>query len=69
MEESRGRVLGGSSQDSLDALPVNLEDGTLDPSGDTLLTYGRFAAGVLHAAGVDVDTMLPGEEVLHGIVD
>lgn len=64
-----GRVLGGSSADSLDALPVNLEDGSLSSSSDTLITYGRFAAGVLHAAGVDVDRMLPGEEVLHGIVD
>lgn len=64
-----GRVLGGSTADSLDALPVDLEDGGLNPASDTLITYGRFAAGVLHAAGVDVDTLLPGEEVLHGIVD
>jgi len=64
-----GRVLGGSSQDTLDALPVNLESGLLDPSSDQLITYGSFAAGVLHAAGIDASEYLPGEGVLHGIVD
>ena len=64
-----GRTLGGSSQDTLDALPVNLASGELDSSSDTVITYGRFAAGVLHATGVDTSAYLPGEEVLHGIVD
>ncbi len=64
-----GRTLGGSSQDTLDALPVNLASGQLDASSDTVITYGRFAAGVLHAAGIDTAEHLPGEEVLHGIVD
>ena len=53
----------------MDALPVNLASGAVDPSSDTVITHGRFAAGVLHAAGVDVAEHLPGEEVLHGIVD
>jgi len=64
-----GRTLGASSTDTLDALPVHLESGQADPSSDTVITYGRFAAGVLHAAGVDPSEHLPGEEVLHGIVD
>ena len=64
-----GRVLGGSSQDTLDAMPVNLDSGLLDSSSDDVITYGSFAAGVLHAAGIDASESLPGEGVLHGIVD
>ena len=64
-----GRVLGGTTTSTLDALPVNLESGQVDESRDTVITYGRFAAGVLHAAGVDTGVYMPDEEVLHGIVD
>lgn len=64
-----GRVLGGTTTSTLDALPVNLESGQVDESRDTVITYGRFAAGVLHAAGVDTSVYMPDEEVLHGIVD
>ena len=63
-----GRVLGGSSEDTLEALPVDLNDGTVDTAGSTL-NYERFVAGVLHAAGIETTEYLPNVEVLHGIVD
>ena len=66
---SGGRVLGGSDRDTLDALPVNLNTGSVDESSGKTLSYESFAAGVLHAAGVDANTYLPNVEVLHGIID
>ena len=63
-----GRVLGGTSEDTLEALPVNLNTGLVDTSGSSL-SFERFIAGVLHASGIEANDYLPNVEVLHGIID
>ena len=63
-----GKVLGGSSSESLEAMPVHLNTGEVDENGSSL-SYERFVAGVLHATGVDTTEYLPNVEVLHGIID
>ena len=63
-----GRVLGGTDEGTLEALPVDLHTGSVDENGSTL-SYDRFVAGVLHAVGVDTEEYLPNVEVLHGIID
>lgn len=62
-----GRVLGGTSRDKLDALPVDLNTGLVDTSLNTRLEYSNFISGVLSVAGVDVATYLPNVPVLQGI--
>jgi hypothetical protein len=64
-----GRVLGGSTPDTLDADFVDLSTGELSSSSTVKINFDNFAAGVLHASGVDSTTHLPNVEVLHGIVD
>jgi len=64
-----GRTLGGTSEGTLDALPVNLANGAVDESLSKKLGYANFAAGVLHAVGGVPQIHLPNVEVLHGIVD
>ena len=62
-----GQVMGGTSADRLDALPVNLDNGVVDTALTTRLEYGNFIAGVLDAAGVDTSTYLPGVPILRGM--
>ena len=64
-----GRTLGGTTPDTLDALPISLKTGQVDEAAPTKLEYPNFIAGVLHAAGVDTEQFLPGTEVLHGLID
>ena len=66
---SGGRVLGGTSFETIDSLPVNLATGQVDEASGRTLDYQRFVAGLLHAAGTDPAEHLPNVEVLHGIVD
>ncbi|MEO8703684.1 MAG: DUF1501 domain-containing protein [Kofleriaceae bacterium] len=60
-----GRVFGGTS-DRVDALPVDLATGAVDPAG-TLLTHDRFVGGILKLAGADVPTNFGGIEVLDAL--
>ncbi len=55
-----GRVLGGTDDGQL-GIPVDLSTGAPNPDG-SLIQYGNFAAGLLEAVGVDVETYLPGVE-------
>ena len=63
------RTLGGTTEDTLDAMPVNLTNGRVDMASSTKLEYANFAAGVLRAVGVDHTEYFPDTEALHGIVD
>lgn len=63
-----GRTLGGTN-DYLDAQPTELNSGVVSMSSSRKIEYPNFAAGVLHAAGVDTASFLPGVEVLRGIID
>ena len=64
-----GRTLGGTDEETLDALPINLSTGQVDMNASTKLDYSNFVAGVLQAAGVDTQIYLPGTEALRGIVN
>ena len=62
-------MLGGTSFETIDSLPVDLASGQVDEANGRTLDYQRFVAGLLHAAGTDPAEHLPNVEVLHGIVD
>lgn len=61
-----GRVLGGTD-DALYGRRVSLATGALDEEG-VQIQYGNFAAGLLEAVGVDVETYLPDAEPLHALL-
>lgn len=63
-----GRTLGGTSEAGLEALPTDLSTGASKQTGNKM-EFSNFAAGVLHATGVDPAEYLQDVEVLHGIVD
>ena len=63
-----GGVLGGTAT-ALWTRCLSTWRAARSTSRGTVITYGSFAAGVLHAAGVDTHVYMPDEEVLHGIVD
>jgi hypothetical protein len=59
-----GRVLGGTD-DRLDALPVDLATGVLDPNG-VVPRYDNLAAGILELCGADPGRWVPGVEAYRG---
>lgn len=61
-----GRVIG-ATDDTLDALPLDLATGRPDPAG-TVLRYDHLAAGVLAAAGGDPSRWFPGVTPLGGLL-
>ena len=63
-----GRTLGGTSEAGLEALLTDLSTGASKQTGNKM-EFSNFAAGVLHATGVDPAEYLQDVEVLHGIVD
>jgi len=60
------RVLGGSTDDTFEAQPVNLETGATRATGDPA-DFGNLAAGILASLDVDPEEYLPGVEVYRAI--
>ncbi len=61
----RGNAVSGGTDHYLESLPVDLESGALDPSGE-LNKYDNLCAGVLELVGVDPDPWLPGVAPFRG---
>ena len=69
---SGGRVLGGTDPETLEASYVDLSTGEESNSSNVKISFDNFAAGVLHAAGVNESSEhypFNDVEVLHGVVD
>ncbi len=62
---SGGRVLGGTD-DTLDALPTDLDTGVVQGDGSPI-DYSSFSAGILELIGVDASAHLPNAEPLHAL--